>query len=96
MRKKRILLPTLHAAITRLSSMAADIAKLEIADDNFTSLKLKNDIIEFKCKELAALHRAILTARDEVNETKRKKKLNHKTNNHEQPTTTTGEEFHSR
>lgn len=97
MKKKRHLLPILNAAITRLSSMSADMATLEIVDDNATSLKLKNDIIEFKCRELDALHKAVLSARAEVTEAKKNKKFNHKTNNHEQQPTTTrsAEEFHS-
>lgn len=72
MDKKREILPFIHAAIAKLTDMAADGAKLEYQDNEQASLRLKKSIVEFKKNELISLENASKGIRLEIKRHKQK------------------------
>lgn len=71
--KKRDLLPKLHKVINALVDMSADLAKLELTDNEEASKRARRDIIDIKNKYMKDLNDEITNLRFDLNTSKGRK-----------------------
>lgn len=67
LRKKRIIQPLILNIIDKLMVMAKDAATLEYVDNDQASRRLKMGFVSLRDNEFDALHKNILSIREEIN-----------------------------
>ncbi len=78
--KKRIILPALSEAIIALTMLSADVATLELHDNEQASKRLRKGLIDFKNTNLKNLEITVSNIRFDMNTDKGRKVIRPKKN----------------
>ena len=72
--KKRELLPQLKGLILKLTSLSADVAKLELSNNDDVSARVRRELLDFQNKDLKDFRDSITGIRSDIIRDKKRKR----------------------